>query len=117
MFMTLHFKRSEFECKCGCGYDTIDAELIAILEALRTHFGKPVTISSGCRCPEYNERIGGAKSSQHMRGRAADIRVYDTNPEAVAAYLKEAYPARYGIGEYSTFTHIDTRGGKARWKG
>ncbi|BEB16509.1 hypothetical protein VEE45_23520 [Escherichia coli] len=46
--LSKHFSRKEFKCKCGkCDYDTIDAELLVILEDVREHFGKPVIINSG----------------------------------------------------------------------
>ena len=49
-----------------------------VLQPLRDHLGRPVVISSGYRCRELNEKVGGAKNSQHMRGEAADIRVKDS---------------------------------------
>jgi len=36
-----------------------------ILEPLRTHFNKPIKISSGYRSPELNTKIGGAQNSHH----------------------------------------------------
>lgn len=44
-----------------------------VLEPLRQWYGKPITISSGYRCPELNKVVGGAKNSQHMTGEAADL--------------------------------------------
>lgn len=43
------------------------------LQPMREAYGKPIIVTSGYRCPELNTRIGGAKTSQHMRGQAADI--------------------------------------------
>lgn len=111
-----HFVRSEFQCRCGCGFDTVDIGLINLLEAVRNHFGKPVIITSACRCPEYNESVGGAHNSQHKLGRAADIVVADTKPDDVADFL-DIFGAQ-GIGRYSTFTHVDSRSERnARWNG
>lgn len=45
---------------------------IHVLEPLREQFGV-IRITSGYRCPEVNEKIGGARRSQHMFGEAADI--------------------------------------------
>ncbi len=115
--LSLNFFRKEFECPCGCGFDTVDAELIKVLQDLRDAFGKGVRINSGCRCNEYNKQIGGSKKSQHVLGRAADIAVNDTPPSAVYEYLNSKYPNLYGLGKYSSFVHIDTRKSKARWKG
>lgn len=116
-----HFKREEFACKgqkkgiCECNFDTVDAETLEVLEQIRFHFDKPVTIYSGCRCKEYNKHVGGSKQSQHMKGRAVDIGVKDVSPEKVHEYLIGKYPDKYGIGKYRTFVHIDTRNYKARW--
>lgn len=113
-----HFSRKEFACKCGCGFDTVDVETLAVLEDVREQFGAPVTIHSGCRCLVYNRRVGGALNSQHMRARAADIAVFGVAPSKIATYLEKKYPDKYGIGRYGTFTHVDTRSGvTARWKG
>ena len=112
--LSLHFSRREFACPCGCGFDTVDHELIVILERIRAHFNLPVHVTSGCRCSAYNAVVGGARDSQHMRGRAADIHLA-LPPDTVRAYLLAAYPERFGIGGYKTFTHIDTRGTVARW--
>lgn len=45
-----------------------------ILEPIRQKVGKPIIISSGFRCKALNERIGGAKNSDHMYACAADIK-------------------------------------------
>jgi uncharacterized protein YcbK (DUF882 family) len=114
--LSQHFARSEFACPCGCGFNTVDAELIAILEAARAHFMVPITINSGCRCEKHNQTLpNSARSSQHLRGKAADIRVAGWAPDLVADYLEQIYPNSYGIGRYNTFTHIDVRDGKSRW--
>ena len=110
-----HFLRHEMSCRDGCGFDTVDVGLINLLEAVRNHFGKPVIISSGCRCEAHNKAVGGSVKSQHLLGRAADIVVADTSPDAVATFL-EVFGAQ-GIGRYPDFTHVDSRSGRvARWR-
>lgn len=114
--LSKNLKRSEFKCKCGsCDYDTVDAELVDVIQDIRDHFGRPVTITSGNRCPAYNKTVGGASKSYHPRGRAADIVVKSTTPLDVYMYLESKYPNQYGLGSYNSFTHIDTRTNKARW--
>lgn len=44
-----------------------------ILDPLRLFYGKPITVTSGYRCPELNKKVGGVGNSQHLRGEAADI--------------------------------------------
>jgi len=46
-----------------------------VLEPIRKHFGRPVNIRSGYRCPALNKLVGGAANSQHMLGEAADIEI------------------------------------------
>jgi uncharacterized protein YcbK (DUF882 family) len=114
-YISENFQRSEFECRCGCGFATVDVELIEILERLREYYGKPISINSGCRCKIYNKSIGGASQSRHMEGIAADINIKGVEPSEVQSKLKQWYPNQYGIGCYNTFTHVDSRAKKARW--
>jgi uncharacterized protein YcbK (DUF882 family) len=111
--LSVHFSRSEFACGCGCGFDTVDAVLLEALEALRGHFGVPVTITSAARCFNHNRDVGGARNSQHKKGRASDVQVKDTSPDVVADYAESL---GMSVGRYETFTHIDSRSGPpARW--
>ena len=45
-----------------------------VLDPLREAWGSPIIVTSGYRCPELNARVGGARTSYHLRGMAADIR-------------------------------------------
>jgi uncharacterized protein YcbK (DUF882 family) len=115
-------ERWEFACKCGCGLDTVDAELLLVLESLRAHFGCAVYIISGCRCSAHDKAIQKkyypdlpyTGTSQHLFCRAADIRVKKATPREVYEYLHNRYPDRFGMGLYDTFVHIDTKSGAAR---
>lgn len=44
-----------------------------VLDPLREAYGKPITVTSGYRCPVLNKAVGGSKTSDHMNGCAADI--------------------------------------------
>ena len=110
-----HFLRSEFACKCECGFDTVDVSLIELLEAVRLRFDRPITINSGCRCEAYNREIGGSENSQHMLGRAADFVIDGIDPSLVQDACDELDAP--GLGRYDSFTHVDTRTGNARWFG
>lgn len=44
-----------------------------VLDPLREKYGKPITVNSGYRCPELNKAVGGSKTSDHVKGFAADI--------------------------------------------
>ena len=116
------FKVREFRCRDGSDAIMIDQTLVVLLQAIREHFGKPVTITSGYRTAAHNTAVGGAKSSQHLLGRAADIQVQDTDPLAVAAYAESLMPGWGGVGRYPVkpgrargWVHVDTRPNKSRW--
>lgn len=44
-----------------------------VLDPARERIGKAITVNSGYRCPELNKAVGGAPTSQHTKGEAADI--------------------------------------------
>jgi len=115
--LSRYFSRKEFACKCGCGFATVDIDLLDVLKMVRSKFEVGVTINSACRCNEHNKKIGGSAGSKHKQGIAADIVVKGIDQSHVYAYLDSAFPDKYGIGKYNNFTHIDVRQAKARWKG
>lgn len=114
-----YFKRSEFACKCGCGFRSVDVELLNVLTEVREHFKEPVMINSGCRCEKHNKDIGGSSRSKHIFGCAADVRMYPRgNGSRIAkdiyVYLDRKYPDTYGLGLHKTFLHIDIR--TTKWR-
>ena len=115
--LSTNFKVKEFACSDGSDPIFIDSELVNVLQKIRTHFGKSVTITSAYRTPGRNKAVGGETYSQHLYGRAADIKVKGVTPKKVASYAETLLKNKGGIGTYNSFTHIDTRSTKARWKG
>lgn len=118
------FRVREFRCRDGSDTVLVDEGLVVLLQCIREHFGKAVVITSGYRTAEHNAKVGGAKSSQHLLGRAADIQVADTSVEDVAAYAESLMPAWGGVGRYPVkagrakgWVHVDTRTNKSRWTG
>ena len=84
-FSFQEFERSDTAYKYGIDNRLPDnlkpnvAALVdAVLDPLREAWGGPIDISSGYRCPALNANpeINGAKTSQHMTGQAADLRIY-----------------------------------------
>ena len=114
--LSKHFNRYEFSCRDGCGFDTVDINLLRMLEKIRREFDEPVVITSACRCPDHNKAVGGGDRSQHLLGRAADITVRNVAPSEVAKFARSINPDG-GVGEYMAFVHIDSRCGCARWEG
>ena len=116
--ITKHFKVREFRCRDGSDAIFISEGLVQILEQIRCHFGKAVTINSGYRTNSHNAKQKGASArSQHLYGLAADFVVSGVDPDRVADYAEELLGNTGGVGRYDTFTHIDVRAVKARWKG
>ena len=103
-----HFSRHEFACHCGCGFDDVDPKLIDLLEEIRGNVNEPIIITSGCRCPYYNDSVGGVPNSAHTRGTAADIKtgiMYGADRHAIVEGAVFGNAA--GIGVASTFIHVD----------
>lgn len=104
--LSTNFEVREFACHDGSDEILVDTRLVGILQRLRDWASSPVIIRSGYRTKAYNSAVGGATSSRHMRGLAADIVVPGMTPESVAQWL-EKQPEAGGVGRYDTFTHID----------
>lgn len=51
-----------------------------VLDPLREAYGRPIIVTSGYRCLKLNKAVGGAASSQHVKGEAADIRSLEDTP-------------------------------------
>ena len=113
--LTANFKVSEFACKDGTDEILIADALPVLLQEIRNHFGQPVTVTSGYRTAAYNAAVGGAKSSQHMQGTAADTVITGVSPLAAAQYAEKLLGSSGGIGLYNGFTHVDVRAARARW--
>ena len=122
--LSANFKVREFYCRDGSDPIFVDSELVQCLQKIRNHFGKPVHITSGYRTAAHNRSVGGAAYSQHLYGRAADIRVQGIPVEQLAAYAETCLPGTGGIGRYPPragravgWVHVDTRPAKSRWTG
>ena len=53
--------------------DAVRELTLTVLQPLRDAWGEPLHINSGYRCPKLNAAVGGAPTSQHTKGEAADI--------------------------------------------
>ena len=112
-----NFRAREFDCNgTGCCAETkIDESLVAYLQQIRDHFGKPVYVT-GYRCKTHNARVpNAAPNSYHIYGMAADISIRGTDPLEIAKYAESI--GILGIGLYADFVHVDTRAKKSFWYG
>ena len=67
-----YFMLDEFTCKCGCGENRIEWELVHKLEMIRqTYYRGPLAVSSGYRCPAHDAAVNG--KGNHSTGFAADV--------------------------------------------
>ncbi len=81
--------------------------------------GKPVkAVVSAYRSPAYNGRCPGAKTrSWHMQNFALDVQ-FNASTSTVARAARHVRSKGFfkgGIGRYSSFVHIDTRGQNVDW--
>ena len=125
MKLTENFSLHEFRCRDGSDvpeeYMDNVRELAENLQVLRDKIGKPITVISGYRSPEYNKKIDGARRSQHMLAKAGDLIVKGMTPDEVKAEIVQLIKAgkmkKGGVGLYTYFTHYDVRGFNRRWYG
>lgn len=110
-----NFQVKEFACHDGSDVLYVDSELIEKLQVIRDYFAAPVTINSGYRTSKYNTEIGGVENSQHLLGKAADISVRGVAAPRIADFARRI--GFRGVGEYNTFTHVDTREKNSYWRG
>ena len=89
--------------------------LVERLEHIRAASGRPLFITSGCRCPEYNEQVEGVENSVHtlLPLEGVDARVYPGQHEH--AMHKSAYAeGATGVGTADTFIHMDWHDGSVK---
>lgn len=108
-----HFSKSEFDCKCGCGGNEMDEMFILKLDTMRELLGFPLRVTSGYRCPAYNDRISSTGTTgPHTTGHAADLAVFGRQAYSVLAqamqtgYMTGIGPKQSGA-HASRFIHLD----------
>lgn len=106
-----HFDRSEFACKCGKYCDGFPAEvnrtLVTVADRVRAHFNAPAYVSSGVRCKQHNENVGGVANSRHLAGKAMDFRVEGKTAADVLAYVQQQPEIRYAYAIDNNYIHMD----------
>lgn len=139
MPVTQHFAVGDFVCHDGTPYpaEWISERLLPLcelLEIVRVAAGNlPIVVDSGFRTLAYDNRlhdvhvaalrarglpddhlVAEATSSEHPRGRAADIRHAKLTPMQLFLLVLRLYeegqlPRLGGVGLYPTFVHVDIR--------
>jgi uncharacterized protein YcbK (DUF882 family) len=144
--MSRFFTVDEMRCHSGAEYprEWVDdrlAALFGVLDAIRDAWDAPIVVVCGYRTAAYNEALakasaarnggvsGVALNSQHIQGRAADVRPAAPTVERVAELHRVTrhlfdtgrLPALGGLGLYPGWIHVDVRakvnGKLATWGG
>ena len=91
------------------GWAWIERELLVGLDDTRRAYGAPMTITSGYRCPERNERVGGARNSPHQFGRAADVSAETRDEQTALRALATIFGAKKTLGfpRYPRHVHLE----------
>lgn len=83
-----------------------------VLDPAREHFGIPITVNSGYRCPRLNAAVGGSPTSQHISGEAADITFSDRHRNRqLFEYIRDHLPYdqliwEKGTSDYPQWVHV-----------
>jgi len=102
----MYFTDDELRCPC-CGIVKMDSSFLDLLIKMRKKWGKPMYVTSAFRCKKHNAKLGSKPTSQHVLGKAVDIRVSDADR---FDFIKLAFKSGFtGIGVDSRFIHLDSR--------
>ena len=113
---SINFNHSELACP-HCHLNNCKGVLVAALEQFRANAGDvPVLVHSAYRCPTHNQKIGGAKNSQHVYGLAADISIQGKTAKELEDIANKCVLVK-GIGrnDHQGYLHIDCRSVPAQW--
>lgn len=123
MRLTKNFTKREFKSKDGSKMpiEVLEnvKELAFNLQVLRDFLGEPLRINSAYRSEAHNRAVGGSSKSQHLLGKASDLRVKGLDSDdlyhIIESLINDGKMKEGGLGLYNSFVHYDIRGTKARW--
>jgi zinc D-Ala-D-Ala carboxypeptidase len=73
-----------------------------VLQPVRDHFGKGVKVNSGFRNQDVNQKVGGSRNSDHIRGQACDIEIPGVPNAELAEWIKDNLEYNQLILEFYT---------------
>lgn len=126
MFLTPHFTLAEMTASQVASREGIDnepdsqtianlVETCRSLEGVRSLVERPILITSGYRSERLNRRIGGSRSSAHMKGLAADIIAVSLTPRDLARRIMDSdLSFDQLIFEYDAWVHLSLAEGRQR---
>lgn len=123
MKLTANFSKAEFDSKDGAVMPLEVLQnvqrLAENLQIIRDELGVSIRVNSGWRSQKHNREVGGAKTSQHLTGNAADIVAVGVSPRNLAKVIRqlmdEGKIEKGGLKAYNTFVHYDRRGDFVTW--
>lgn len=95
------------------GLEPKTAKFLALAEA---YYGAPIFVTSAYRTQESNKEVGGAPNSQHLYGRAVDIRMPNSATmlnKLIWALCEAGFSS---VGVYDSHLHADTRNSPTFWR-
>jgi len=87
-----------------------------VLDPVREHFAKPVTVNSGFRSVKLNRAIGGSSRSQHCKGEASDIEIVTVSNYELACWIRDNLEFDQLILEYHDRDIPDSGWVHVSWK-
>jgi len=105
-----YFTANEFRCKCGCGQVQMQESYMDWILELRMIYGKGMAVTSGYRCPDFNNRISSTgEAGPHTTGLAGDYRVDRHNAFVLIGLATNAYVEGLGVAQKGggRFLHLD----------
>jgi uncharacterized protein YcbK (DUF882 family) len=104
-----NFKEPEFACK-HCGKTEMEPDFMHRLQSLRSRYKKPMTITSGYRCPDHPIEKAKAFPGPHSTGKAADVAVQGGEAHRLLSIAFELGFTGIGVQQKGDkrFIHLDT---------
>jgi len=124
--MNLNFKISEFTASQTAvqfkinnmpdinSLDCLLDLIFFVMQPLRDKLGKPIIISSGYRCYELNQKVGGVATSQHIMGQACDFTVPGMTVQQVFDFVQKSGIEYDQLIHEGNWVHISFVRGKNR---
>lgn len=111
-----NFTEAEFRCR-HCGKQEMKPEFMARLQALRNVYGRPMTITSGYRCPDHPIEKAKAEPGMHATGLACDIGVQGAEAYEIMRLAMQAGFTGIGVQQKGSgrFIHVDLRTTPTVW--
>lgn len=108
--LTPAFTSKELSCPC-CGRCEMDQAFMQKLQKLRDVMDRPLTIDSAFRCATHNRAVGGEPNSEHLHGRAADIKLDPscTDQDRLKMLTLAMSVGMRGFGVARSYLHVDDR--------